>query len=62
MNFFTETMSESGKGKRLVTVSMATMTASTKTVLESVKTLKGVEEKSTLVTVLVKISMPKRRD
>ena len=51
--------SEPGKGKHLATAPMARMMASAKMVLESVKTLKGVEEKSTLVTVSMKISVPK---
>ena len=61
-NFFTKSSPEPGKGNRLATALVATMTASAKTVLKSVKTLKGVEEKSTLVIVSVKISVPKRRD
>ena len=61
-NFFTKSSLEPGKGNRLATALVATMTASAKTVLKSVKTLKGVEEKLTLVIVAMKISVPKRRD
>ncbi|KAI6671634.1 hypothetical protein NL676_006519 [Syzygium grande] len=53
---------EPGKLSRFATAPVATTTASATTVLESVKTLKGRAEKSTLVTVSVKICVPNRSD
>ncbi len=46
---------EPEKSNCLATAPVATMTESTMTALESVKTLKGVMEKSTLLTVSVRI-------
>ncbi|KAM3701280.1 hypothetical protein ACJW30_05G158400 [Castanea mollissima] len=46
---------EPGKSKRLATTLVATMMELAMTILESVKTLKGVVEKSTLLIVSVRI-------
>ena len=46
---------EPGKSNHLATAPVATMIESAMTALDSVKTLKGVAEKSTLLTVSVRI-------
>ena len=48
--------------RRFATAPVARITASAITALESVKSLSGLEEKSTLVTVSVKILAPNRSD